>query len=249
MISAVTIVALVSVASLSVILINSYTARDPLQRNLLRPVDSPFPKTGTLVVHFSSNQNFSSEVSPPLNAPRPLSAFPLTVTTIYASVVAVMPTSISTDANGTASTKLLPGLYLLEAPYKTLRIQVPLQIYSGNTTSVVLSVSESTYPLLYSEVTDAGALPRLYVHVSSPTPVNDSGNLVTLEVMDKAGNANQVDSLVVDQRPPSQGTQWLQLEPLTAFDLSGAASAVLATWTYSSSVAVAPTVSPSPAKA
>jgi hypothetical protein len=242
LVGAAAVIALIAVASLSVVIINSSDLTDPVQREILRPVDSPLPKPGTLSVHIFSNQDFSSVVSDPLNVSLPLSNWPVAVATINSSIISVMPLPLATDANGTATVSLLPGSYLLLAPYNTLNIQIFVRIYTGNTTSVQLNIFESAYPLLYSEADDAGAQPIVYVEVRSPTPVADAGNPITLGVKGEGpGGGHQLEAVIISQSPPAQGTEWLKLEPVGGFNLANSTTVILSTWRYTSSVTVGPT--------
>gem|GEM_PF-4387393 len=247
LVSGVAVVALIAVASLSVVVIDSHTLANPLQRDFIRPADAPLPKTGVLSVRMFSNQDFSAIVSEPLETSMPVPEWPMQVITINSSVISEAPQSLSTDSNGVAHLSLLPGVYVLRVPYNTLRIEVPVRILSGNTTSVGLNVSEGAYPLLYSEAADVGGQPSLYVEFSSSTPVANVTEPVTLQVKNgETGNGYQVFATVISEQPPAQGTQWLELGSLEAFDLAGAATVLLATWTYSTSITVGPTVPAGP---
>jgi hypothetical protein len=242
LVSVVAVLALIVVASLSVVLIDSHSLDDPLQRDFLRPADAPLPKPGVLSVQMFSNQDFSTIVSAPLQASIAVPDWPMTLTTINSSVISVTPLSFKTDSEGVAHVPLLPGLYILQAPYNTLNIEIPVNIYSGNTTSVVLSVVEGAYPLLFSEAADVGAQPSVYVELRSSAPVANVSEAVTLQGQyGGAGDAFRVDATVTSQQPPAQGTEWLQLAPLGTLDLAGAESVILATWTYSNTVTVGPT--------
>jgi hypothetical protein len=242
LVSGVAVILLIVVASLSVALIDRHSLADPLQVNILRPADAPLPKQGVLSVQMFSNQDFSTAVSAPLRAPIAVPDWPMTLTTINSSVISVTPLSFKTDSEGVAHVSLLPGLYVLRAPYNTLSIEIPLNIYSGNTTSVLLSVVEGAYPLLFSETADVGAQPSVYAEVRSPTPVANVSEAVTLQGQyGGAGGAFRVDATVTSQQPPAQGTEWLQLAPAGTLDLAGVESVVLATWAYSSTVTVGPT--------
>jgi len=239
LVSAAAIVALVLVAFLSVEAIDSHSLADPLQRDLIRPGSAPLPRTGTLLVQMLSDQNFSSIVSRPLNSSAPLPKWPMNVITINSSIISLEPLSLSTDADGIATAPLLPGEYVLQAPYNTLRIEIPVRIFSGNTTVVRLNVAEGAYSLLYSEAADVGGQPRLYVELNSSSPVANVTEPVTLQVQNGgSGQGYEVFATVVSELPPAQGTQWLELESGVPVDLAGAASVLLATWTYSSSVTV-----------
>jgi len=243
LVSAAAILALIVVASLSVALIDSHAIADPLQRDFIRPADAPLPKVGTLLVKMFSNQNFTSVVSEPLRTPAPVPSWPMELITINSSVISEMPIPLSTSPDGVAIATLLPGVYVLRAPYNTLDIEIPLQIFGGNTTSVHLNVTEGAYPLLYSEAVDVGGRPSVYVELPSSAPVANVSEPVTLQVRNEGpGNGYEVFATVVTEQLPGQGTQWLELEPRVPVDLAGAAKALLATWTYSSSVAVRPTV-------
>lgn len=238
------LLALIVVASSSVILIDSSPMSDPLQRQFLRPGSAPLPKTGTLLLNMLSNQNFSSIVSAPYASAVPVVRWPFGIVTVNTSVMSEAPISMSTDSAGAAVVSLLPGLYLLEAPYNTLSIRIPFTIYSGNTTFVLLTVSERAYPLLYSEAQDVGGVTSAYVEVRSSTAVAGAGDLATVgaqEVVSGISEPYQVKASVVADQAPSSGTQWLSLEFAGSFDVAAATSAVLATWSYSSTVTVAPT--------
>ncbi len=118
-----------------------------------------------------------------------------------------------------------------------------MQIFSGNTTSVQLNVTEGAYPLIYSEAVDVGARPSVYVELPSSGPIANVSEPVTLQVRNEGpGTGYEVFATVVSEQLPAQGTQWLELEPQVPVDLSGAATALLATWTYLSSVTVRPTL-------
>ena len=247
LVSAVAVLALVVVASLSVALIDSHAISDPLQRDLIRPADAPLPKPGTLSVRMLSNQDFKSVVASPLKTPAPVPKWPMTLTTINSSVVSVAPISLSTDAEGSVVASLLPGDYILRAPYNTLNIEIPVRILGGNTTSVQLNVTEGAYSLLYSEASDVGAQPSVYVEVGSSTQVANVSEPVTLQVLNEGpGNGYEVFATVVSDQPPSQGTQWLELDSRVPVDLSGAASVLLATWAYSTSTTVTPSAQSAP---
>ena len=182
LVSAAAVVALIVVASLSVAVIDSHAIADPLQRDLVRPADAPLPKAGALSVRMLSNQNFTSVVSEPLGTPVPVPKWPMTVTTINSSVISETPLPLSTDADGVAVVSLLPGDYVLRAPYNTLSIAIPFRIFGGNTTSVQLNVTEGAYSLLYSEAADVGGQPSVYVELRSSTPVANVSEPVTLDV-------------------------------------------------------------------
>jgi hypothetical protein len=242
LVSGVAVLALIVVASLSVALIDSHSLADPLQLNFLRPADAPLPKPGTLSVQMFSNQDFSTVVSEPLSDPIAVPDWPMTLTTINSSVIAVTPLSFSTDSEGVARVPLLPGLYVLRAPYNTLNIEIPVHISSGNTTSVRLNIVEGAYSLLFSEAADVGAEPSVFVELRSSTPVANVSEPVTIQVQyEGSRGGHQVDATVTSQRPPVQGTEWLELAPEGTLDLASAASVLLATWNYSSSVTVGPT--------
>jgi hypothetical protein len=242
-VSAAAVVALVVVASLSVAVIDSHAFSDPLQVNFIRPAAAPLPKSGTLMVRMFSDQDFSDVVSTPLTTQIPVPNWPLTLVTINSSVISEQPISLTTDVVGVALDTLLPGEYVLEAPYNTLDIEIPLQIFGGNTTSVQLNVTEGAYPLLYSEAADVGARPSVYVELPSSAPVANVSEPVTLQVRNEGpGNGYEVFATVVSEQMPAQGTQWLELEPRVPVDLASATTALLATWAYSSSVTVRPTV-------
>lgn len=247
LVSGVAVVALIAVASLSVLVIDSHTLANPLQRDFIRPADAPLPKTGVLSVRMFSNQDFSSIVSRPLETSMPVPEFPMEVLTVNSSVISEAPQSMSTDSNGVAHLSLLPGVYLLRVIYNTLRIEIPVRVLSGNTTSVGLNVSEGAYPLLYSEAADVGGQPSLYVKLSSSTPVANVTEPVTLQVKNgETGIGRQIYATVVSAQPPASGTQWLELESLEPFGFADAATVLLATWTYSSSITVGPTVPAGP---
>jgi hypothetical protein len=242
LVSGVAVILLIVVVSLSVALIDSHSLADPLQANLLRPADAPLPKPGILSVQMFSNQDFSTIVSAPLKAPIAVPDWPMTLTTINSSVISVTPLSFSLDSEGVAHVPLLPGLYILSAPYNTLNIEIPVNIFSGNTTSVQLNVFEGAFPVLFSEAADVGAEPSVYVELSSSAPAANVSEPVTLQVRNGgSGGGYQVDATVTSQWPPAQRTEWLELAPMGTLDLAGAESVVLATWAYSSSVSVGPT--------
>jgi hypothetical protein len=241
LVSVVAVLALIVVASLSVALIDSHSIADPLQRDYLRPADTPLPKPGILTVRMFSNQDFSGIASQPLKTAIPVPRWPMALTTINSSVISVTPLPLSTDSEGVARVSLLPGLYVLRAPYNTLNIAVPVQIYSGNTTSVQLNVSEGAYSLLFSEAADVDAEPSVYVELRSSTPVANVSEPVTLQVQIGSRGGYRVDATVTLQLPPVQGTEWLELAPVGTLDLASATSVLLATWTYSSSVTVGST--------
>lgn len=247
LVSGVVVLALIAVASLSVVVIDSHTLANPLQRDFIRPADAPLPKNGVLSVRMFSNQDFSSIVSEPLETPMPVPAWPMAVLTINSSVISEAPQPLKTDSNGVAHLSLLPGDYILRVPYNTLRIAIPVRILSGNTTSVGLNVSEGAYPVLYSEAADVGGQPSLYVEFSSTTSVANVTEPVTLQVKNgETGNGYQIFASVASEQPPAQGTQWLELDAVETFDLAGAATVLLATWNYSTSIAVGPTVAAGP---
>jgi hypothetical protein len=236
------VVALIVVASLSVAVIDSHSVADPLQRDFIRPASAPLPKAGTLWVEMYSNQNFSSVVSDPLAAPAPVSSWPMKLITINSSVISEAPIPLSTDAKGVAFATLLPGEYVLQAPYNTLNIVIPVRIFGGNTTTVKLDVTEGAYSVVYSEASDVGAQPSVYVELRSSTPVASASEPVTLQIQNEgAGSGYQVYGTVVSDQPPVQGTQWLGLESRVPVDLAGARSVLLATWAYSTSTTVGPT--------
>jgi len=242
LVSAAAVLAMVAVATLSVVVIDSHAISDPLQRDLVRPADAPLPKSGTLMVRMFSNQDFSTVVSNPLATPIPVPRWPMTLITINSSVVSAAPISLTTDAGGVALTKLLPGEYVLRAPYNTLSIEIPVRIFGGNTTTVELNVTEGAYPLLYSEAADVGAQPSVYVDLRSSAAVANVSEPVTLQVRNEGpGNGYEVFATVVSEQPAAQGTQWLQLDSRVPVDFSTAATVLLATWAYSSSVTVRPT--------
>jgi len=242
LVSGVAVVALIAVAALSVVVIDSHTLADPLQRDFIRPAAAPLPKTGILFVQMFSNQDFSSIVSDPLNTSAPVPEFLMQVITINSSVISEAPQPLTTDAAGVAHLSLLPGVYVLRVPYNTLRIEIPVRILSGNTTSVRLNVSEAAYSLLYSEAADVGGQPSVYVELPSSTSVANVTEPVTLQVQNGGSrNGYQVFATVVSEQEPAQGTQWLELESVGAFDLAGATTVLLATWTYSTSITVGPT--------
>lgn len=237
------VVALIAVASLSVVVIDSHTLANPLQRDFIRPADAPLPKNGVLSVRMFSNQDFSSIVSKPLQTSMPVPEWPMAVDTINSSVISEAPQPLKTDSNGVARLSLLPGDYVLRVPYNTLRIAIPVRIISGNTTSVGLNVSEGAYQVLYSEAADVGGQPSIYLESSSSTPVANITEPVTLQVKNgETGNGYQIFATVASEQPPAQGTQWLELDSTEAFNLAGAATVLLATWNYSTSTAVGPTV-------
>lgn len=240
------LLALIVVASSSVILIDSSPMSNPLQRQFIRPGSAPLPKTGTLLLNMLSNQNFSSIVSAPYASAVPVIRWPFSIVTVNTSVMSVAPISMSTNSEGAAVVSLLPGLYLLEAPYNTLSIRIPFTVYSGNTTFVRLTVSERAYPLLYSEAQDVGGITSAYVEVRSSSSVAGAGDLATVgaqELVFGISEPYQVKASVISDQLPSAGTQWLRLEFAGPFDVSAATSAVLATWSYSSSITVTPTAS------
>jgi hypothetical protein len=247
LVSAAAVVALVVVASLSLALIDSHALSDPLQRDLIRPAAAPLPKPGTLRVQMWSNQDFSRVVAEPLATPMPVPRWPLTLTTINSSVISEAPISLSTGADGVALATLLPGDYVLRAPYNTLNIEIPVRIFGGNTTSVELNVTEGAYQLLYSEAADVGAQPSVYVELRSSTPVANVSEPITLQVRNTGpGNGYEVYATVVSEQLPAQGTQWLELEPRVPVDLSDAAAVLFATWAYATSIAVGPTSQSAP---
>jgi len=241
LVSVAAIIALLVFASLSVAVIDSHSLSDPLQRDLVRPGSAPLPPTGTLVITMVSNQNFSSTVSEPLRTPVPVPKWPIAVVTINSSIISVEPISLTTDPEGVAVDTLLPGDYVVEAPYNTLNIQVPVVILSGNTTTVRLDLSEHAYPVIYSEASDVGAQPSVYIELHSSTAVANVSEPVTIAMQHGGPGGNAVYATVVSERPPAQGTQWLDLGSSTEVDLSGAGTVVLATWSYSSPVSIEPT--------
>jgi hypothetical protein len=236
--SAAAIIALFVVASLSVAVIDSHSLSDPLQRDLVRPGSAPLPPTGTLVITMVSNQNFGSAVSPPLPTAIPLPKWPIAVVTINSSVISIEPISLTTDPEGVAVDTLLPGDYVVEAPYNTLNIQVPVVILSGNTTTVELDMTEHAYSLVYTEASDVGAQPSLYVELRSSTSVANVSEPVTIGLQNGGPAGDEVYATVVSERPPAQGTQWLDLGSTAEVDLAGVGAAILATWSYSSTVNV-----------
>jgi hypothetical protein len=242
LVSGVAVILLIVVASLSVALIDRHSLADPLQVNFLRPADAPLPKPGILSVQMFSNQDFSTTVSAPLQAPIAVPDWPMTLTTINSSVISVTPLSFSLNSGGVANVPLLPGLYILQAPYNTLNIEIPVHISSGNTTSVQLNVFEGAYSVLFSEAADVGAEPSVYVELRSSALAANVSEPVTLQVRNGgSGGGYQVDATVTSQWAPAQGTEWLELATVGTLDLAGAQSVVLATWAYSSSVSVGPT--------
>lgn len=245
LLSVAAVLALIVVASLAVIVIDSSPMVYPLQRIFERPASAPLPKDGTLVVRMLSNQDFSSVVAKPLSAPAPVARWPLTIVTINSSVISVTPIPLTTDSDGVATMSLLPGTYILGAPYNTLDISVLFQVYSNSTTSVQLVVSESSYPVLFSEVGDVAGQAVAYVELGASAPAAGVGDLVTIGAETAAG-AYQAKASVASQWPPVDGTEWLKVEPQGIFDIASASSAVLATWSYSSTVTVAPTSSVAP---
>jgi hypothetical protein len=238
----VAIAALLVVASLSVVVIDSHSLSDPLQSDLIRPGSAPLPPAGTLVIEMVSDQNFSSAVSAPLRTPLPVPKWPIAVVTINSSVISIEPISLATNPEGVAIDTLLPGDYVVEAPYNTLNIQVPVVILSGNTTTLRLDFSERAYPLLYSEASDVGAQPSLYVELRSSASVANVTQPVTIGLQHGGPGGDEVYATVVSERPPAQGTQWLDLGSGAEVDLSGAGAVILSTWSYSSTVSVEPTV-------
>ena len=116
LVSGVAVVALIVVASLSVVVIDSHTLADPLQRDFIRPADAPLPKPGVLSVRMFSNQDFSAIVSSLWTTPIPVPEWPMQVVTINSSVISEAPQSLSTDSNGVAFVSLLPGVYVLQSP-------------------------------------------------------------------------------------------------------------------------------------
>jgi len=240
-VSAAAIIALFVIASLSVVVIDSHGLSDPLQRDLIRPGSAPLPPTGTLVITMVSNQNFSGAAAEPLATPVPLAKWPIAVVTINSSIISVEPISLTTDPEGAAVDTLLPGDYVVEAPYNTLNIEVPVVIVSGNTTIVRLDMSEHAYPLVYSEASDVGAQPNLYVEVRSSTSVANVSDPVSIGMEHGGPGGGEVYATVVSERVPAQGTQWLDLGSAAEVDLTGAGLVVLSTWSYSSTVSVGPT--------
>lgn len=241
LVSGAAVVALIVVASISVAVIDSHSIADPLQRDLIRPAAAPLPRPGTLTVQMFSDQNFSSVVSEPLRTAVPVARWPMTLTTINSSVISLTPLSLTTDADGVATTTLLPGEYVLGAPYNTLDIMIPVKIFSGNTTSVQLNVTEDAYSLVYSEAADVGGQPSAYVEVPTSAPVANVSERVTLNVQNRgSGSGYEVYATVVSARPLAQGTEWLELDSAGPVDLAGAASVLLAVWTYSTSTTVEP---------
>jgi len=168
----------------------------------------------------------------------------MTVTQAINSTKAITQ-PIVTNFRGIATYLFPPGPYVVKLKDQTLNITIPVQIFAGNETSVAVTIYGAAFPLIYSEesgaLTAEGLQSSLYVELRSYTPVANVSEPVILDVSGAtAGTGHQVNATVVAWRPPTEGTQWLELGTAGTVDAVDATSIVLTTWSYSSQITIIP---------
>lgn len=200
---------------------------------------------GELMVQLLSNGNGSNPYQSPLSLPYPVTNQTVVVqqnvnssTPFSEGLVTVYP--------GTATTDLNPGSYFVKVNYQTLKVSIPVLITDGNATDLTVTFNETAYPLVYSEesglaLSVAGVRESMYVELDTTSPAARVSQPVILNVDYSADSGYRVNATVIAGKPPSQGTQWLELETGQGWgDTVDATSLVLTTWSYSSSTSFYP---------
>jgi hypothetical protein len=153
-----------------------------------------------------------------------------------------------TDSRGGVSQPLAPGPYVVNLKDEALDISIPVRIFSGNETTLVVDIYGTAYPLAYSEESgarpSAGGGPQSDMHVELRTSIQAANvtEPVILEVHGTApGTGYLVNATVLSLQSPTQGAQWLELGAEGTVDPVNATAIVLTTWTFSAFVTVTPT--------
>jgi hypothetical protein len=248
LVSFIAIFGLIALSILIVLILDSSSLASPtLPFNGNTPNKNPGP-TGILVVQLASNQNQSNSFPNPLNMALPVEHKEMTVSEVTNSS-SQYSVVLRTDYRGYASQQLSPGPYVVNLQDESLNVNIPVKISVGNETDLVIKISGSAYPLVYSEEsgvspTAKGPQSNMYVELLAGTPVASVNERVILKVQgENSGTTYPVNATVLSSQPPIQGTQWLELGTATAVDPVNATSIVLTTWTYSSFIMVGPIVS------
>ena len=209
----------------------------------------PTPQTllnGSLVISVVSNQNTTDASAPP--------AYNFTDAAGVPVLVAVGATTIPTDhwttnAQGlTGCIKCLEaGPYAVTILYDGLNMTIPVSVFSGNQTLVMVNITGSVYPLVYSKesgvlVTPSAAQYTMFAQVTSSVPVASVGQPVILTLSGVAPNGvgYSVNATVVSLGAPTTGTQWLQLGIPSPLDLAGTPNVSMTAWTSSSVTTTGP---------
>ncbi len=245
LVSTVAILGLIATSVMMVLILNSATLASPtltLQSGSPSPTEGP---TGTLTVQLYTNQDERDRLSNLTNRLLALGGEAVTVTQADNSSSPFTKVLV-TNRTGGVFQVLPPRHYLVNLAVETLSIKIPVQVSVGNDTRVVVTIRGAAYPLVYSE--ESGVVPvagraqfSMFAELRSPTSIANVSDPVLLKVRVAAPGAGYlVNATVVGQKPPSQGTQWLELVTEGAFSPVDATSIVLTTWTYSSTITVLP---------
>ena len=242
--SALAILGLILVSILMVLVLNSGSLVNPtLPFSNSSPNNNPGP-TGALVVQLRSNQNESDRLSNPTGTLIPLGEKPMVVMSAGNSSTKYVQALI-TNTSGDVLQELAPGSYIVRIIDQTLVIKIPVQISIGNETKVVVDIRGKAYPLIYSEesgnvIPIAGkAQANMFVELQSSAPVANVSEAVLLKVRGSApGVGYLANATVLEQQPPTQGNEWLELGASTTINPVNATAIVLTTWSYSDSVTV-----------
>jgi len=258
LVSSAAILGLIVFSILIVIILDSSSLANPIMPFQGGPPNGNTGPTGTLAVRLVSNQNQSERFASPSPSPALRSRlFPVVDKSINVSQ-AINPSNpgnssnpfslvLATDASGYLSQQLPPGQYVVNLRDESLDVSFPVEIKAGNTTTLMVDIAGTAYPLVYSE--ESGVQPaaaslqsEVYAEVQASTAVANVSEPVVLEVHGTApGSGYLVNATVLSRQSPAQGTEWLELAAAGPVDPVNATSIVLTTWTYSATITVEPT--------
>jgi hypothetical protein len=240
---------LIASSTLIVLILESSSVVNPVLPFLGTPPKGTPGPTGTLAIRLISNQNQSEKfVNPNPRPPPAVRPFPIVAKSMVVSPADNSSSSLSevifTDSQGLATKLLSPGQYVVNLKEKTLDVNIPVAITAGNQTTVVVDVLGTAYPVSYSE--DSGFGPSgigvqssMYAQLRTSASVAEVNERVILEFHGTApGSGHLVNATVMMSRPPSQGTQWLDLGAAGTLDPANSTSIFMTTWSYSTFTSV-----------
>jgi hypothetical protein len=216
----------------------------------LMPPKPPLNGTlGTLVISVTSKQDKTDGLASPTNASSDAQGVPVLVTFNQSVVPSPGKHLWTTNAYGLAGCIqcVPPGQYVVSIQYDGLNIAVPANVFADNQTLVQVSITSELHQLIYSQesgvlLTPSDVQYTMFAKVSSPVPVANVSQLVTLNVLDGPSQVEgySVNATVISEGAPTMGVQWLQLGTPFPINPLGATSISITTWTSSTTVTVGP---------
>jgi hypothetical protein len=251
LVSALSILGLIVCSAVIVLILNSSSLVNPtLPFQKGKPNGDTGP-TGTLAVQLYSNDNQTEKFAhivkrafPP--SPQFFLANKALEVTQATNSSSPLKQSVVTNTHGHVELEEPPGAYVVNLMDESLNISIPVRVFAGNETDVVVDIYGAAYPLNYSEET--GVRPSngifssiMYAELRSSAPVANLSEAVILEVHGATPDAGYtVNATVISRESPGNNTQWMQLGALQPINPVNATSMVLTTWTYRSAVSVTP---------